>query len=333
MILQTGSLLTSRGGTSYKVLRLLGSGAQGEIYEAERDSERVAVKWYFPQMASTRQKSILENLIANGVPDASFIWPEDIVSMGGGNPFGYVMELMPSSYKGIVDLLQRAAEPTFSALCKAAFNLTRGFQKLHALGYSYRDISFGNVFFNPDNGDVLICDNDNVSANGADDTVISGTPRFMAPEIITGKAKPSRNTDLFSLAVLLFYMFMIHHPLEGAKEAGIKCLDTNAMNMLFGTDPVFIFDPNDVSNRPVEGYQDNAIIYWGLYPQKLRDLFTASFTVGLDTPNRRVTETQWLDAFTNLITGIFHCPRCGAEIFFDETRKTHTCWGCGADAA
>ena len=31
----------------------------------------------------------------------------------------------------------------------------------------------------------------------------------MAPEIVVGKAKPSRNTDLYSLAVLLFYMFML----------------------------------------------------------------------------------------------------------------------------
>jgi hypothetical protein len=41
------------------------------------------------------------------------------------------------------------------------------------MGYSYRDISFGNLFFDPDTGDVLICDNDNVSANGKD---MSGVP-------------------------------------------------------------------------------------------------------------------------------------------------------------
>lgn len=63
------------------------------------------------------------------------------------------------------------------------------------------------MFFDPDTGDVLICDNDNVSANGIDNSSVYGTPRFMAPEIVMGQAKPSRNTDLYSLAVLLFYMF------------------------------------------------------------------------------------------------------------------------------
>ena len=41
----------------------------------------------------------------------------------------------------------------------------------------------------------------------------------MAPEIVRGQAKASTETDLFSLAVLLFYMLFMHHPLEGAREA------------------------------------------------------------------------------------------------------------------
>ena len=117
------------------------------------------------------------------------------------------------------------------------------------------------MFFDPDTGDVLICDNDNVSANGIDNSSVYGTPRFMAPEIVMGQAKPSRNTDLYSLAVLLFYMFMMGHPLEGKLEAEIKCMDIHAMNKLYGKNPIFIYDPNDKSNRPVKGYQDNVIIY------------------------------------------------------------------------
>jgi serine/threonine protein kinase len=188
------------------------------------------------------------------------------------------------------------------------------------------------VFFDPDNGKVLICDNDNVSANGIDDSSVYGTPRFMAPEIVVGKAKPSRNTDMFSLAVLLFYMFMMGHPLEGRKEADIKCMDIHAMNKLYGTEPIFIFDPSNKTNEPVKGYQDNPLTYWYLYPQELRDLFIQSFTEGLTKPNKRVTEKQWLDTFANLMTGIVVCPKCGVEVFYDlkkvEMGVGHTCWAC-----
>ena len=333
--LKSGTLLTSESSNKYKVVSLLGAGGQGEVYDVECGGKHYALKWYFKNMATKNQKKILDNLIANGSPDTSFLWPQDLIFKSFGESFGYIMPLRPKNYKSIVDMMKRRAEPSFYALCKAAYNLTNGYQKLHAMGYSYRDISFGNLFFDPDNGDVLICDNDNVSANGIDDASVYGTPRFMAPEIVLGKAKPSRNTDLFSLAVLLFYMFMLGHPLEGKLEADIKCMDIHAMNKLYGTDPVFVYDPINKSNRPVKGYQDNVKIYWegGIYPKALYDLFTDSFTTGINHPNKRITEKQWLNVFANMISGIVNCSNCGAEVFFDENKVNlqvaHTCWNDG----
>lgn len=188
------------------------------------------------------------------------------------------------------------------------------YQKLHTMGYSYRDISFGNMFFDPDTGDVLICDNDNVSANGIDNSSVYGTPRFMAPEIVMGQAKPSRNTDLYSLAVLLFYMFMMGHPLEGKLEAEIKCMDIHAMNKLYGKNPIFIYDPNDKSNRPVKGYQDNVIIYWELYPQVIRDLFIKSFEI------RPPINAASLSVYCMVIALIYDVHTTNAAIISCSTR-------------
>lgn len=330
--LKPNSQLVSTSSQHYKIIKFLGAGGQGEVYEVECNGNRYALKWYYKHMATKEQKAILDNLILKGSPDISFLWPQDLIFNNIGESFGYIMPLRPKNYKSIVDMMKRRAEPSFYVLCKAAYNLTYGYQKLHSMGYSYRDISFGNLFFDPDTGDVLICDNDNVSANGKDDSSVYGTPRFMAPEIVLGKAKPSRNTDLYSLAVLLFYMFMMGHPLEGKLEADIKCMDIHAMNKLYGTDPVFVFDPVNKSNRPVKGYQDNVLIYWAIYPQIIKILFTKSFTDGLRTPNKRITEIQWLDAFANLMTGIFNCRYCGAEVFCDEAKYAssinHICWNC-----
>ena len=330
--LKFGTVLTSESSSQYKVKGLLGAGGQGEVYDVECEGKHYALKWYYKHMATKEQKDILDNLISRGSPDASFLWPQDLIFSTLGESFGYIMPLRPKNYKSIVDMMKRRAEPSFYALSRAAFNLTNGYEKLHSMGYSYRDISFGNLFFDPDTGDVLICDNDNVAANGVNNSSVYGTPRFMAPEIVVGKAKPSRNTDLFSLAVLLFYMFMMGHPLEGKLEADIKCMDIHAMNKLYGTNPVFVYDPNKKTNRPVRGYQDNVLTFWGLYPQNIRDLFTQSFTVGLMNPGKRVTEKKWMEAFANLITGI-SCCSCGAEVFFDEAKISksvaHTCWNCG----
>ena len=70
---------------------------------------------------------------------------------------------------------------------------------------------------------MLICDNDNVAPYGSN-LGVGGTPGYMAPEVILGQAKPGMDTDLFSLAVILFELFFLSHPLEGANCCKHPCL-------------------------------------------------------------------------------------------------------------
>jgi serine/threonine protein kinase len=323
-----------------QVETFLGGGGQGEVYRASLDGQKVALKWYFPAQATPEQRAALEVLVKKGPPTDRFLWPMELTEADGVPGYGYVMPLRASHYKSIVDLMKRRAEPTFRALATAGLQLADSFLDLHAMGLCYRDISFGNVFFDPDNGEVLICDNDNVAVDGQGEAGVLGTPRFMAPEIVRGEALPSSQTDLYSLAVLLFYMLMVHHPLEGKRELDIKCLDLPAMNQLYGTQPLFIFDPNDDSNRPVPGFHDNALAFWPLYPQFLRDMFIRSFTDGLSDPvNGRVRESEWRAAMVRLRDSIYYCPHCGLEAFYDvEALRTSggdpgSCWSCGQQLA
>ena len=328
-MLQSGHELTSMHSITYKIIRLLGSGGQGEVYEVVADGHKYALKWYHEHMATRNQREMIEKLVGKGKPDERFLWPIDMIV--SHKTFGYIMDLRPSSYKSIVDLMKRRAEPSFRALCTAGFNLADCFQKLHSLGYSYCDISFGNAFLDPEKGDILVCDNDNVMVNGSSNFSVQGTLGFMAPEIVMGEKGPGTETDLFSLAVLLFYMFMLHHPLEGALEANIRCFDVVAKQKIYGLSPLFIWDMEDKSNRPISGYQDNAIIYWGIYPKFIKDLFMIAFTEGMKNPKKRIVENQWKRAFIQLRESIMLCPVCGAENFYQElgiVGAGHICWHC-----
>ena len=66
-------------------------------------------------------------------------------------------------------------ETSFRALSTLGFLLADNFFRLHAEGLCYRDINFGNIFFNPVTGDVRIGDTDNVDVNGRPGS-IAGVP-------------------------------------------------------------------------------------------------------------------------------------------------------------
>lgn len=320
-------------GQSCHLVDFLGGGGQGEVYRATLAGQTVALKWYFPQQATATQWEALTLLIQKGAPNDRFLWPFSLAQAQGIQGFGYFMPLRDKRYKSLFDLMTRRVEPTFYALINAGMELAHSFLQLHAEGLCYRDISFGNVFFDPDNGKILICDNDNVTVHGEGSALVLGTPRFMAPEIVRGESTPNIQTDLFSLAILLFYLFMGHHPLEGRRESLIKCMDIPAMNKLYGYDPLFIFDPHHEDNRPVPGYQDNALIFWDIYPQFIRALFIQAFTFGINHLDKRVRESEWRLKLAELRDTRLYCEHCSAEVFYDVQAlkaqgQLNPCWSC-----
>jgi DNA-binding helix-hairpin-helix protein with protein kinase domain len=318
------------------VEEFLGGGGQGEVYRATVGGKPVALKWYYPASSTEEQRKALEILIKRGAPSDSFLWPMELADAAATPGFGYIMPLREPRFKGIVDMMKRRIEPSFRALVTVGLELSHSFLQLHSKGLCYRDISFGNAFFDPLTGEVLICDNDNVTVDNQSLSGVYGTPRFMAPEIVRGDSLPSTQTDLFSLAVLLFYMFMMHHPLEGKKELAIKCLDLPAMKKLYGTEPLFIFDPSDQSNAPDPQHQRNALVFWQIYPEFLRDLFIKAFTQGITDPQHgRVRESNWRTAMVRLRDSLIYCPHCNAENFHDagnsaaDNKPSRRCWSCG----
>jgi len=107
------------------------------------------------------------------------------------------------------------------------------------------------------------------------------------------------------------------------------------MKKLYGTEPLFIFDPSDDSNAPDPKHQRNALVFWSVYPKFLRDLFTKAFTEGLSDPQHgRVRESNWRTAMVRLRDAIIYCSHCNAENFHDADNPTadadssSPCWSC-----
>ena len=107
------------------------------------------------------------------------------------------------------------------------------------------------------------------------------------------------------------------------------------MSRLYGSEPVFIFDPHDESNRPDPRFHSNALEYWAIYPTFLKELFTKAFTEGIRDPlHGRVREGVWRSAMARLLDSIIYCGHCGTENFYDEVELKKSgavprpCWEC-----
>jgi DNA-binding helix-hairpin-helix protein with protein kinase domain len=320
--LPSGQRIATSSGRSGTVGALLGSGGQGDVYALVMDGVTFALKWYHPhyvQMDATLRMR-LDRSVRRGAPTEDFLWPLDLVDLTGSTSFGYVMPLRADSFVSIRDLIApppRRLDLPLGRRAAICLHLARNFLELHASGFCYQDINFGNVFIEPASGRVLICDNDNVNVDGADASIY-GTRKFMAPEVVRREVLPSSRTDLFSLAVLFFYILLGWHPLDGRREAEIKLLNAPAELRLYGTEPLFMFDAANTANGPVEGFHDPIVARWESLPSRLRGLFERAFTQGLHNPAARILETEWRNALAAVPDAVFACGECGFEHVADK---------------
>ncbi len=332
--LKVGDKVKMKYGGEANVLAEFGSGGQGTVYKVSYNGKEYALKWYHKGVFGGKEKEFyknLENNIQKGAPTKDFLWPLGITDVHAG-VFGYIMDVRPAGYYELTEFFvgtkkqKQVHFKSFSAQTEAAINIIQGFRELHNSGYSYQDINNGNFFINPENGKVLICDNDNVSPYGTNLGIL-GKQRYMAPEVVTGKNDPDKLSDRFSLAVILFRLLFINHPLEG-KRSTPPCMTKEFERRYYGEEPVFVYDPHDDRNRPVPGTDKNLKTFWPIYPTYVRDLFIKAFSKDVMMKNKpRILEKEWLDVFFRLKASIVKCPHCKLETFISNVGE-NTCIEC-----
>lgn len=314
-------------GSLAKIVKELGRGGQGIVYLVEVNGKNMALKWYFNNMGDWFYRNLEEN-VTKGAPSETFLWPEYLTTKQKGT-YGYIMKLRPQGYHEFGQyLLARAKFKSFEAMVNAAMKICEGFKALHLSGLSYQDLNDGNFFIHPDTGDVLICDNDNVAPEGVSSGIL-GKARYMAPEVVTGKAMPSKQTDRYSLSVVLFLLFYANHPLEGARVLACPCMTEKYEKQFYGSEPIFIYDKVNANNRPVRGVHNNVLRRWNAFPTILRKTFTQEFSSEcLSDPNKRKLERQWQNVIQQIRDMLVVCPECKDETFVENV-NTPKCMCCG----
>lgn len=307
----------------------LAEGGQGDVYCVKYNGEDKALKWYKPSALGRDPNAFYMNLeqnVRNGPPSETFLWPLDITPRDqASGSFGYIMDLKPEGYYEVSDfMLTNVRFSSYGAAVDAALKIVSAYRILHNKGYCYQDLNDGNFFIHPVTGDVRIADNDNVVPDGTQTGVI-GKPRYMAPEIVTGRSEtPNTQSDLFSLSVIVFILFFLNHPLEG-KRSLTSALTPSHQERLYGSEPLFIMDARSKANAPDPIIHRNVLAVWPCLPKYMRELFSQAFSQeALAKPHLRPKELDWMRNLVKFRSEIVKCP-CGNEIFFQSGTLCDKC--------
>ncbi len=326
-------MIKTLSGNSLKVIQKLEEDALGVVYKVEYKGKEKALKWYFANKLHNPDdfyKNLLTN-IKNGSPAQSFLWPEELTEHFDGS-FGYIMSLRPPEYKDFSRFLlaKEHFKSIHTVIIDAALCIVNAFNALHCRGCCYYDLNDNNFLINPETGEVLLPYDDSLAPFDMN-LGFQGCKKYMAPEVVLGRKRPDIHTDRFSLAVVLYLMLFLNHPLEGRRTM-CPCMTEELDFRFYGKEPMFVYDPNNDTNRPVAGVHTNEIMFWPIYPKFIRKLFERSFSqdamIGKDTEHR-VIEKEWEEAFVKLKGLIMKCPSCGDEIFVDPEQPEQKCIFCG----
>jgi serine/threonine-protein kinase len=212
-------------GERYKIRSELGRGGMGIVYRAsdlELD-EDVALKVMKPGAFSQATDGISqlkqEIRLARRISHPNVVRVHDLVEAGGLRCLS--MEFVPGTT--LLQVLKQHGGLALAPGLQVAKQLCRGLAAVHAEGIVHRDLKPQNAMVLP-NGVVKLMDFGVSSGRkgpaGGEDGSVMGTPAYMSPEQCRGH-KLDFHSDLYSLGVVLWEMFVGKIPFSGATVASM----------------------------------------------------------------------------------------------------------------
>ncbi len=253
-------------GGKYRILRVIGEGGMGVVFEARHEllGTPVALKYLHAELArrpGLAARFLQEARVAASVQSPHVVRVTDVEQPADTSPF-LVMELLTG--ESLQQLLDREQRLPLELVVDLGLQILAGLEAAHALGVVHRDLKPDNVFIAQAPGGPLVKLLDfgiaklrqsseyqqGLTRPGA----LLGTPEYMAPEQAFGAERVDARADLYSFSVIAYELLTGHRPLQDG--------DVSTLLHRLSTEPV----PRLELERPDAPQGLAALLHRGLAP-------------------------------------------------------------------
>ena len=285
----------------YKILEMLGAGGMGVVYKAfdTKLGRHVALKFLPPHLRHNddlKRRLNEEARAASSLDHPNIVVIHDIDEAPGGELF-----IAMAFHEGVTlrERIERA-KPGGLLVAEAlqiARQIASGLAKAHERGIIHRDIKPGNVIVAKD-GVARIIDfglAKSTEATATLDGSTKGTPLYMSPEQVSGKALDCR-TDLWSLGAVLYEMLTGRPPFTGDGHLPVMhAIVHDDPPRLRAVRPDLPLEIDRIVSRALEKDPPKRYQSAGEMVRDLSAALTALDAAALDAPARK--STSWRAAY------------------------------------
>ena len=245
----------------FELVRFLGHGGMGQVWEARQVSMRraVALKFVLPKYTDEAVLARIESMFEREAQAGGRARHANLVTTyGHGEDAGVkwiAQELVSGSYtlsRAIEDLRRDGNLPAdyYRHAAGIVLGIARGLQAAHDAGVIHRDVKPQNILIDErstpkvaDFGLARVTDDSALSKSG----VVVGTYQYMSPEqLVAKRGGVDHRTDVFSLGVVMYELLTLQRPFEG---------DTHAL-----TQQILFSDPPDAHRIRTQCPRDLSVI-------------------------------------------------------------------------
>ncbi|MCR5625007.1 MAG: hypothetical protein K6G11_07175 [Lachnospiraceae bacterium] len=330
----------------------IGCGGEGSIFTLVNNDKQVA-KLYKEQYRTKQREEKLRMMVQYDLTEEQLqqvVWPQDVLY--DNNQFvGYIMPILVNTSS----LTEVYSSNSFDLRHRVliAYHLCVAVKTVHEMGQVCGDLNPLNICVNLDDNEkenmfkVTLIDTDSYHITSGDKTYRCevGLGDFIAPElqkklrnggnlIRIDLPTYTRETDLFAVAVHIFYLLMNGcHPFASAKETNrmqssiAQFVGTNANgsvaapqlidNIGYGYFP--FYEKREGVSTPIYAPDFDTL------PEHIRDLFVKTFIDGYFEPTERASLDDWISALSDTISSIVRCEVNERHYYFSHNQVCPMC--------